>query len=467
MSALGDIGEVPREELDDPATLAWSLFEEHRARLQRQCARMLRSADDAEDAVQQTFLHALQALQAGTRPRVEAAWLSRIAHNVCIERLRAAGRRSRLETPTSPDAFETVAAGHGEDERPDLAAALAAIEPRQREALLLREWRGLSYREIASVLQLSQSAVEALIHRARRALARALEEGRSLRSLLGLGNLAGALRTLLPGGAAKTAGLAAGCCLAVVAAPRVEHAVGGGDSGPSHAPRAAVADHTAAAPLPSAAVAPPRQETNPVPREARARVRPTRATATTPPPPAATAATETAGAAAPAPPETPTSDPGGATTAPPHHTPTPPTTAPAADRAATTADPAAEPGSNPAPEDTQPIVAIQAGTSETGVSANVAAGEGGASVDASVDVAGTTAVSVDAAVGPGGAQANVTAAGGAVAAGATADAGGVSVSASVPAAGVEATVTVTVPLPALPPLPPLPALPGLLAPRSR
>jgi RNA polymerase sigma-70 factor (ECF subfamily) len=462
MSALGDIGEVPREELDDPAALAWSLFEAHRARLQRQCARMLRSADDAEDAVQQTFLHALQALQAGTRPRVEAAWLSRIAHNVCIERLRAAGRRSRLETPTSPDAFETVAAGHGEDERPDLAAALAAIEPRQREALLLREWRGLSYREIAGVLQLSQSAVEALIHRARRALARALEEGRSLRSLLGLGNLAGALRSLLPGGAAKTAGLAAGCCLAVVAAPRVEHAVSGGGGGDAtNAPRAAVADHTAAAPLPSAAVVRPRPETAPVRRATRAHARPARPPASGP---AATTATDSGGVTAPTAPQTPAPDPGGATTASPHTTPhtTPSsTTAPAAGRAATAADP----GNNPAPDDTQPIVAIQAGTSETGVSANVTAGEGGASVDASVDVAGTTAVSADAAVGAGGAQANVTAAGGAVAAGAAADAGGVTVSASVPAAGVQTTVTV--PLPALPPLPPLPALPGLLAPRSR
>ena len=61
------------------------------------------------------------------------------------------------------------------DELIGIQAALAAMPEQQRRAILLREWKGLSYREIASELELSQSAVETLIFRARRSLAQALE----------------------------------------------------------------------------------------------------------------------------------------------------------------------------------------------------------------------------------------------------------------------------------------------------
>ena len=52
----------------------------------------------------------------------------------------------------------------------DLAGALRGLPPRQLQALLLREWQGLAYSEIADELGLSRSAVEMLLHRARRTL---------------------------------------------------------------------------------------------------------------------------------------------------------------------------------------------------------------------------------------------------------------------------------------------------------
>lgn len=69
-----------------------------------------------------------------------------------------------------------VAAPEGsDDELLGLEDALAVLPEQQRRAILLREWHGLSYREVAVELGLTQSAVEALIFRARRSLARALE----------------------------------------------------------------------------------------------------------------------------------------------------------------------------------------------------------------------------------------------------------------------------------------------------
>ena len=75
-----------------------------------------------------------------------------------------------------------------------LETALGALTELQRQAIILREWRGLSYQEIAEELELSQSAVETLIFRARRSLARSLdrqdvERPRTLARCLDFGGL--------------------------------------------------------------------------------------------------------------------------------------------------------------------------------------------------------------------------------------------------------------------------------------
>jgi RNA polymerase sigma-70 factor, ECF subfamily len=156
------------------AEAAALLYEHHSARIFSFCVRRLRSREEAEDAVQQTFLKAFAAMRGGFRPSVERAWLYRIAENVCADRLRANGRRVRHETKDADALLEVLPA---RDAQPieGLDQALASLTPQQRQALLLREWQGLSYDEIASELRLSHSAVETLLFRARRSLARRLE----------------------------------------------------------------------------------------------------------------------------------------------------------------------------------------------------------------------------------------------------------------------------------------------------
>ena len=67
------------------------------------------------------------------------------------------------------------------DELIGIEDALASMPEQQRRAILLREWQGLSYREIAEELEVSQSAVETLIFRARRSLAQGLEQPDSIK----------------------------------------------------------------------------------------------------------------------------------------------------------------------------------------------------------------------------------------------------------------------------------------------
>jgi RNA polymerase sigma-70 factor, ECF subfamily len=153
------------------------LFEEHSRRIYIHCLRRLRSPEEAEDAVQATYLSACRHLMRGFEPRAAQAWLLKVAENECMSRLRSQSRRARVESGHDVEMIEeTIAApDRAPDELFGIEEALATLPEQQRRAILLREWQGLSYREVAAELGLSQSAVEALIFRARRSLAGALE----------------------------------------------------------------------------------------------------------------------------------------------------------------------------------------------------------------------------------------------------------------------------------------------------
>jgi RNA polymerase sigma factor (sigma-70 family) len=165
------------------------LYERHSERLFRYCLFLLGGRrEEAEDAVQITFVNALQALKRGVRPSAEAAWLRTIARNVCFSRRHAIQRRQALETTCDPHVLADVAAARDDDSE-DAACfreALARLPEQQKRAILLREWQGLSYSEIAEELGLTLAAVETLIFRARRALAEEIARvaGRKPRSRL-------------------------------------------------------------------------------------------------------------------------------------------------------------------------------------------------------------------------------------------------------------------------------------------
>jgi RNA polymerase sigma-70 factor, ECF subfamily len=191
----------------DEAAQAGLLYERYARRLQRFCRARLSSQEEAEDAVQHTFLNAYRSLRSGTRPHAEAAWVFAIAANVCRERRRSAWRRSRIEI-VSDDGLvgDCAAPERSHDELTGIADALAELTPNQRRAILMREWQGLSYREIAAELSLTEGAVETLLFRARRSLASKLDRSRG--RVWGISDLGSALawgKSLLGGTAAQVA----------------------------------------------------------------------------------------------------------------------------------------------------------------------------------------------------------------------------------------------------------------------
>jgi RNA polymerase sigma-70 factor, ECF subfamily len=206
------------------------LFERHGERVLAYCRRRLRTPEEAEDALQTTFLYACRGLQRGVVPETEIAWLLKIAHNVCLSQWDSDRRRGRLELVEDPDRIDAAAPAAAPSDHENVIAletALGGLTELQRRAILLREWRGLSYQEIAVELGLSSSAVETLIFRARRSLARGLEQqdvGRSrLARCLDVGGLFSALKSALGlGGSGKVAAtLALGAAVLAGAIPDV------------------------------------------------------------------------------------------------------------------------------------------------------------------------------------------------------------------------------------------------------
>jgi RNA polymerase sigma-70 factor (TIGR02960 family) len=168
---------------DEPAFSA--LLEHHRRELHVHCYRMLASFEEAEDAVQETFLRAWRSRESFDGSSLLRAWLYRIATNVCLDVTRSRARRvtelrSFAEIPwlqPYPDRLLDEVAPN-EDE-PDAVvieretieltflAALQVLPPRQRAALILRDVLGRPATETASLLETSVAAANSALQRAR------------------------------------------------------------------------------------------------------------------------------------------------------------------------------------------------------------------------------------------------------------------------------------------------------------
>jgi len=227
LAAVPTIGRADRAAARPPSPDAYTelLYERLYDRVYGYCLYRLGSREEAEDAAQMTFVHALRGLRRGVVPRVETAWVFAIAKNVCLERHQSRGRSRDREVLSDPTTLELEAAGeeHQSEDVARLRDALTRIPKQQREAVLLREWRGFSYREIAAEMGLSLSAVETLIFRARRSLVEHLsDEPETKRARLAhgfaLGPLAATLKSAFAGSAAKIGLTAAGLAAAGVLA---------------------------------------------------------------------------------------------------------------------------------------------------------------------------------------------------------------------------------------------------------
>ena len=143
------------------------------------CHRLLRDADEADSATQDVFLKAYNALRKEDAKALDdpARWLTRIAVNTCLDRLRSQRWRFWRKRPSQQD--EQVILKFASSTRPEaedqyfaaqiharLETALAKLSPRQRAAFTLRHYDDLSLEEIGNLLDLDVGTVKAHMHRA-------------------------------------------------------------------------------------------------------------------------------------------------------------------------------------------------------------------------------------------------------------------------------------------------------------
>jgi RNA polymerase sigma-70 factor (ECF subfamily) len=149
------------------------LIARHRPRLVRLGVRALGDRARAEDVAQETFLRVLRHAPS-YRPRGQfAAWLLTIASRLCLNATRDRDRRAELPLDSAPHPASPSSPERSLELR-ELRGALAKLRPRYRLALVLKAVEGLSYREIAAILDCSEADVANAVFRARKALAREL-----------------------------------------------------------------------------------------------------------------------------------------------------------------------------------------------------------------------------------------------------------------------------------------------------
>ncbi len=160
-----------------------ALVRRHQGLVFRIVGGFLRNRADVEEVAQEVFLRAFQAL-AGFRTEAPfGPWVAQIATRASYDRLRQRRRMSEVGwddlPPAQRDAAHALAAGADPADRAaarDLAErALACLNPKDRQALILADAQGFTAAEVARALGCSSLAVRVRLHRARRAMRRVVE----------------------------------------------------------------------------------------------------------------------------------------------------------------------------------------------------------------------------------------------------------------------------------------------------
>ena len=148
------------------------LYRQHARRLFSLVVRVVGSAEDAEDLVQEVFLQAHRKLAGFRGESTLGTWLYRLTMNHCLDHLR--GRQAKMSRATESlddeDAAEPMAPAPAVPpaiSRMDLEKAIAALPPGSRAAFLLHDVEGFEHREIAAILGVSEGTSKSQVHKAR------------------------------------------------------------------------------------------------------------------------------------------------------------------------------------------------------------------------------------------------------------------------------------------------------------
>ena len=148
-----------------------ALYERHHRSVLNVAYRLLGNRDAAEDIAQEVLLKLYTSPRSYKPTAKLSTWLYRVTYNTCIDEMR---RHKSISLPDDQPASRDVASPESALESSELAAvvqsAIASLPEKQRMAVVLQRYEGLSYQEIAEVLKTSIPAVESLLFRAKETL---------------------------------------------------------------------------------------------------------------------------------------------------------------------------------------------------------------------------------------------------------------------------------------------------------
>ena len=149
---------------------------------------ILQNAEDAEDVTQETFIQAFESVGSFKGSSKFSTWLYRISISKAMDHIRRKKRKKRFAFIQSlygkndqlvidpPDFFHPGVSVENKENAAAVFKAMERLPPHQKTAFVLNKVEGLSYTEIGEVMKMSESAVDALLHRAKANLKKFLQQ---------------------------------------------------------------------------------------------------------------------------------------------------------------------------------------------------------------------------------------------------------------------------------------------------
>lgn len=149
---------------------------------------LLQNAEDAEDVTQETFMQAFESVSSFKGESKFSTWLYRITVSKAMDHIRKKKRKKRFAFIQSlygkndkpvidpPDFFHPGVSMENKENAAVLFKAMEQLPPNQKTAFVLNKVEGLSYMEIGDVMKISDTAVDALLHRAKANLKKILND---------------------------------------------------------------------------------------------------------------------------------------------------------------------------------------------------------------------------------------------------------------------------------------------------
>jgi len=160
---------------------AFSLLMNHwQEKILRYAYRFLSDMDDASEITQKTFIKAYQKMDTLDEPGNFSSWLYRVANNLCLDELKRAGRRKSTPLEAWYEQAEDLITPESDLESKELGdvlqKALLLLPDEQRAVVILKEYEGLTFREIAEILEQSENTVKSRMYYGLKSLRRILKK---------------------------------------------------------------------------------------------------------------------------------------------------------------------------------------------------------------------------------------------------------------------------------------------------